>query len=68
MCSANPACYGQRINYLIPPSQMSPSTPALRPQLQQQLLVLDAISFPSPPNPFLKISMDMQQLKIILLV
>ena len=28
---------------------MSPSTPALRPQLQQQLLVLDAISFPSPP-------------------
>lgn len=47
---------------------MSPSTPALRPQLQQQLLVLDAISFPSPPNPFLKISMDMQQLKIILLV
>ena len=47
---------------------MSPSTPALRPQLQQQLLVLDAISFPSPPNPFLKISMDMRQLKIILLV
>ena len=48
---------------------MSPPTPALRPQLQQQLLVLDAISFPSPPpNPFLKISMDMRQLKIILLV
>ena len=33
---------------------MSPSTPALRPQLQQQLLVLDAISFPSPPQPLPK--------------